>query len=57
MEQAEHLWAVIKSELADRGCFNGIDDDVFEELESSLVDLIDRTLGDLPSATQVAEAA
>lgn len=39
-DKAEVLWISIERELDDRGCFNGIDDDVMEELRSSLIDLI-----------------
>ena len=36
----EALWAKIEHNLSDRGCFNGIDDDVMEELRADLIALI-----------------
>ena len=39
-DDAEELWAKIERNLDDRGCFNGIDDDVMEELRTDLTDLI-----------------
>jgi hypothetical protein len=39
-DEAEALWDKIEQNLGDRGCFNGIDDDVMEELEADLIALI-----------------
>jgi hypothetical protein len=39
-DEAEALWDKIEQNLGDRGCFNGIDDDVMEELEKDLIALI-----------------
>jgi hypothetical protein len=36
----EELWGKIEYNLSDRGCFNGIDDDVMEELREDLIALI-----------------
>jgi hypothetical protein len=39
-DNAETLWGKIERNLDDRGCFNGIDDDVMEELREDLIALI-----------------
>lgn len=39
-DEAEKLWDKIEMNLGDRGCFNGIDDDVMEELEQDLIAVI-----------------
>ena len=41
---AEELWKKIERNLDDRGCFNGIDDDVMEELRIDLIALIQGSL-------------
>lgn len=39
-DEAEDLWLAIEANLDDRGCFNGIDRDVMEELRADLIQLI-----------------
>lgn len=43
-DKAKALWILIERNLTDRGCFNGIDDDVMEELREDLTVLIRRYL-------------
>lgn len=44
VDEAEALWTKIELNLSDRGCFNGIDDEVMEELRGDLTALIRGTL-------------
>lgn len=53
-ETASAVWNVIAAELDDRGCFNGIDDEVMDELEAACIRLVHAAMS---SASQVAEAA
>lgn len=39
-DSAETLWHKIEYNLSDRGCFNGIGDEVMEELRTDLIALI-----------------
>jgi len=49
-DEAEDLWLKIQDNLSDRGCFNGIDDDVMEELQADLIALIRREVPSLKGA-------
>lgn len=44
-DRAKLIWAALESDLEDRGCFNGIDDDVMEELAASMQRIIIDKLG------------
>ena len=44
VDDAKNLWKKLECNLSDRGCFNGIDDDVMEELRTDLIALIRGTL-------------
>lgn len=44
VDEAKELWKKIEHNLSDRGCFNGIDDAVMEELRTDLIALINGTL-------------
>lgn len=39
-DEAEDLWRWIELSLSDRGCFDGIDDDVMEELRAAQIAII-----------------
>lgn len=34
---ATEIWAALERDLSDRGCFNGIDDDVMDELRDAQI--------------------
>lgn len=53
-DRADAVWSVIAAELNDRGCFNGIDDDMMDEIDAACIRLVHAAL---TSASQVAEAA
>lgn len=40
LTKAKTLWNEIENNLDDRGCFNGIDEDVMSELRSDLINII-----------------
>lgn len=44
VDEAKALWEKIEHNLSDRGCFNGIDEEVMEELRADLIALIRGTL-------------
>lgn len=44
-ERAQLIWQYVEGDLADRGCFNGIDDEVMAELRQSQIDCIATLLG------------
>lgn len=39
-DKAMEIWVEIEADLSDRGCFNGIDDDVMGELAEAQVSII-----------------
>jgi hypothetical protein len=43
-DRAALIWKWIESDLSDRGCFNGIDDDVMEELRAVQIETIRKFL-------------
>lgn len=43
-DQATVIWTALEADLSDRGCFNGIDDDVMEELAEAQISTITRLL-------------
>lgn len=51
-DDAKDLWEKIKHNLDDRGCFNGIDDDVMEELDTDLIALIRGSLSKITRTTK-----
>ncbi len=44
-ERAKLIWQHIESDLDDRGCFNGIDNEVMDELRQSQIERIVSLLG------------
>lgn len=44
VDSAKELWKKIGHSLSDRGCFNGVDDEVMEEIRGDLTALIRGTL-------------
>lgn len=48
----ETLWSKIELNLNDRGCFNGIDDDVMKELREDLIALIRGSLSVIKRTTK-----
>lgn len=44
-DRAQLIWAAIETDLDDRGCFNGIDDDILEEIANKQVAIIIEKLG------------
>lgn len=41
---AKLIWRKIEYSLSDRGCFNGIDDDIMEELRRDMLGMIEETI-------------
>lgn len=39
-ERAKYIWEHVERDLSDRGCFNGIDEDVMSELRAAQIERI-----------------
>lgn len=37
IERAKAIWDAVYNNLYDRGCFNGIDDEIMEEIHDDLI--------------------